>query len=272
MIPKIIHYIWIGPNPLPEIFYKCYQSWKVFCPDFEIILWTENNINYREIPFLAHTYETSQFAKFSDYYRMYIVYKYGGVYMDIDVELLKPLGNLLDYKMFFSLDTRGSVNSGSSFGAIKNQRILLLIMEQWINYYLEGLIPTCPEVETEVFKNQNLFTRLNQDKISLVLLPHEYFNPIDWQYKNGEITPNTIGLHHYAGSWLEQETLHRLDFYRKTASILGIKNTKLIELIISYSKVTFSDFRDKGFILTVKKILKKISSLISIVLLLNLVN
>ena len=88
MIPKTIHYCWFSCNPKPKLAEKCIKSWKKHCPDYEIIEWNEDNFDLSTAPlYVRQAYEAKKWAFVTDYVRLKLVYDYGGIYMDTDVEL-----------------------------------------------------------------------------------------------------------------------------------------------------------------------------------------
>lgn len=89
MIPKIIHYCWFGRSPLPKKAKKCIESWRQYLPDYEIREWNEDNFNVNLIRYTAEAYRLNKFAFVSDYACFWILYHYGGIYFDVDVELIK---------------------------------------------------------------------------------------------------------------------------------------------------------------------------------------
>ena len=92
MIPKIIHYCWFGRNPKPKLALKCIKSWKKYCPDYEIIEWNEDSFDIESAPlYVRQAYEAKKWAFVTDYVRLYAMTKFGGIYMDTDVEVIKPL-------------------------------------------------------------------------------------------------------------------------------------------------------------------------------------
>ena len=125
MIPKIIHYCWFGGNELPESVRKCIESWKKYCPDFVIKEWNESNYDVTKLPFMKDAYEAKKYAFVSDYARLDIIYQHGGIYLDTDVELIKPLDDrLLDTTCFMGMETPGTVATGLGFGAIKGHSFI----------------------------------------------------------------------------------------------------------------------------------------------------
>ena len=95
MIPKIIHYCWFGRNPLPESAKKCIDSWRKFLPDYEIKEWNEDNFDVNIIPYTQQAYEAKKYAFVSDYARFWILYHHGGVYFDTDVEVIRPMDDII---------------------------------------------------------------------------------------------------------------------------------------------------------------------------------
>ena len=112
MIPKIIHYCWFGGNPLPELAVKCINSWKKYLPDYEIVEWNESNYDVRKIPYIAQAYDAKKYAFLSDYARFDILYQYGGIYFDTDVEVIKPLNEILEKGSFAGVECTGALNTG----------------------------------------------------------------------------------------------------------------------------------------------------------------
>ena len=117
MIPKKIHYCWIGGNPLPELAIKCIESWKKYCPDYEIIEWNEKNYDFRKNQFMREAYDEKKWGFVPDYARLDIIYEHGGIYLDTDVEIIKPLDSLLKEQGFAGMEQPGIVALGLGFGA-----------------------------------------------------------------------------------------------------------------------------------------------------------
>ena len=104
MIPKIIHYCWFGNNKLPEMAIKCIESWKKYFPGYEIKQWNETNFDINGCRFTKEAYEAKKYAFVSDYARFYVLYKYGGIYFDTDVEVIKPIDDILQQGPFMGCE------------------------------------------------------------------------------------------------------------------------------------------------------------------------
>lgn len=118
MIPKIIHYCWFGRNPLPELAQKCIASWKKYLPDYEIKEWNEDNFDVNIIPYTAEAYAQKKYAFVSDYARFWILHKYGGIYFDTDVEVIRPIDDIIARGNFMGFETdpnpaKGDASEGS---------------------------------------------------------------------------------------------------------------------------------------------------------------
>ena len=117
MIPKIIHYCWFGGNPLPESAKKCIASWRKFLPDYEIKEWNESNFDVNSIKYTREAYRLKKYAFVSDYARMWILYNYGGLYFDTDVELIKPIDDIVARGNFMGREAADNKLSGHDGGA-----------------------------------------------------------------------------------------------------------------------------------------------------------
>lgn len=116
-IPKVIHYFWFGKGKKPKIFEKCLKSWKKYCPDYEIKEWTEQDFNVNINKYTEEAYRNKKYAFVSDYARFYVLYKYGGIYLDIDVEILKSIDELLTNEMFLGFEDLNYVAPRTYYGS-----------------------------------------------------------------------------------------------------------------------------------------------------------
>lgn len=135
MIPKKIHYCWFGRNPLPESALKCIASWRKYLPDYEIIEWNEDNFDVNSIPYTRQAYESKKYAFVSDYARFKILYEHGGLYFDTDVEVIRPMDDIIAKGPFMGFEInpcterpQGAVNPGLGLGAVAQMPIYLSLI------------------------------------------------------------------------------------------------------------------------------------------------
>lgn len=206
MTPKIIHYIWLGGNPLPKIAEKCIESWKKFCPDYEIKKWDETNLDINKYQFAKDAYEAKKFAFVSDVCRTEILYNEGGIYLDIDVELIKPIDDIIsNCDCVMGFETSNLLNPGLFISSVKNNEDLKEILEIYktLKFDVNKLTElTVCEVYTKYFATKGL---LRENKIQQIentmFYSSEYFSPIDVITNKKKITKNTLSIHWYNASW-----------------------------------------------------------------------
>ena len=153
MIPKVIHYCWVGGNQKPDIVKKCIESWKKFCPDWEICEWNEKNFDVLSIPYMREAYEKGKWAFVSDVVRLLIVYHMGGVYLDTDVELLDSIEPWINNEAFYIFESNRNIATGLGFGAIKEHNSVKAMLDYYNgkHFVINGkvkMIP-CPAGNTE---------------------------------------------------------------------------------------------------------------------------
>lgn len=208
MITKKIHYCWFGGNERSDLAKKCIESWKKYCPDYEIIEWNESNFDLECCDFVKEAYQAKKWAFVSDYARLKIIYDNGGIYLDTDVELIKSLDPLLKEKCYFGEETIGYVNTGLGFGAEKNNPIIQMMLNEYNGRHFmmdNGAydMEACPAKNTRPltkfgykFSGKNVWR--NEE---FTVYPPEYFCPLDYKTKVMNITDNTISIHLYNASW-----------------------------------------------------------------------
>ena len=240
-IPKVIHYCWFGKNPLPELAIKCIESWKKYCPDYEIKEWNEDNFDINCCAYVKEAYEAKKWAFVSDYARFWILYNYGGVYFDTDVELLKPIDEIIENGSFMAMEKSGSKNNkkvyvapGLGIGSGKQDEIYkeLLDLYNSLKFNLEN---NKYDETTVVVRTSNLLEKygfIREDKKQkikdIVIYPTEFFCPINYETGIEQYTDNTYSVHHYSGSWLSEKDRKILAKRKKLVKLLGESNSERI--------------------------------------------
>jgi len=211
VIPKKIHYIWLGKKELPYNLKMCIKSWKRFCPDYEIIRWDESNYDFYSVPYMREAMENNAFGFAPDYARLDIIYKYGGFYLDTDVEMIRPLDDLRYQDAFCGVETWQTVNAGGCFGAVPGNDMVHDMIEnrEGLHYvYPDGSVnmATCGYYDTMVLiKNGYKMTGEVQKVGDMTVYPKEFFHPYDYMSGKTDITSNTFSVHRFKGGWMTPE-------------------------------------------------------------------
>ena len=198
MIPKIIHYCWFGPNPKSKLTLDCIVSWKKVCPDFEIIEWNEENSEQFSNRFYKNALRKKKYAFASDYVRTKVLTEFGGIYLDTDMLLLKPIDTLLEFHFFTGEEIENRVAFGF-FGCIKNHRFLNKMIEFYENTEFNVF---SPPVITHTFSPiiNRATIRLNEK-----IFPSDYFYSLPFENRSEDylnyITENSLALHLWDHSW-----------------------------------------------------------------------
>lgn len=206
-IPKVIHYCWYGNGPKPECFEKCFASWKKYAPDYEIIEWNETNTNMAENAFMQQAYEARKFAFVSDIARLRIVYDHGGFYLDTDVELRRPLDELLEYSAFFFLDGFGKMGTGFGFGARSQDPLIFKILNDYSSQtfsadQMKELL--CTNINTDTLLcSVPGFAAENRTQI---IDHYAFFSTYDYA---------RYAFHHAAATWRNEEDMYAERFKKK---------------------------------------------------------
>lgn len=224
MIPKTIHYCWFGRGDKPKSADKCIASWKKFFPDYEIMEWNEENYDVRKISYTSQAYDAKKYAFVSDYARFDILYQYGGIYFDTDVEVIKPFDDILINGAFIGCEIDGAFSENkseikASCSAVQTNPGLglatvpgLQIYKEILDFYetlsfinTDGTYNTATVVGYTTYillKNGLKNIKGIQTVAGITVYPKEYFNPLDSSTGKLEITENTHSIHWYSMSWL----------------------------------------------------------------------
>lgn len=210
-IPKTIHYCWFGGKEMPAIYRNNIDIWKKYCPDYEIVEWNEKNYDFNRNLFLNQAYERKFWAYVSDYARKDIIYCHGGIYMDVDVELKKPLDDLLYNDFFMCRDDIANINTGSGFGAVKGNEVIKALRDDYDRHRFvdeKGNIvgKVCGNYETPVmigygYQPDNECQVVAGGKI----FPREVLCPISWIGLPDTYTDKTVAVHKFDDFLVDKE-------------------------------------------------------------------
>ena len=192
---------------------------------------------------MKEAFEAKRWGFVADYARMDIIYRYGGIYFDTDVELIRNIDELFENECFFGfergLDTSETVfiNSGQGFGASAENEIVRKMRDVYQSLHFINLdgsenLRTCPYYNTDVLVNEGMEQIDKRQIVSgAIVYPSEYFCPIDWRTKECRITDNTFSVHHFNASWLSENEKKIRAKDRKKDYIVHFPNRCLSRLL-----------------------------------------
>ena len=208
MIPKVIHYCWFGRGQMPELALKCIESWHKYLPGYTLKLWNEDSFDINTVPYVKEAYEARKFAFVTDYIRLYALYHEGGIYMDTDVEVLKPLDDLLDLPAFSGYESNKFSNFPTDLMASAAGGVWV---KEQLDYYTDRhfLLPdgsldmTTNTVTISRIMKENGFELTGEYQVyknDMHCFPSDYFCSMT-RTSVLKLTKNSYCIHHFAGSW-----------------------------------------------------------------------
>lgn len=215
MIPKVIHYCWFGGKELPDSAVKCIESWRKYLPGCEIKEWNESNFDYKKRRYTQEAYEKKKYAFVSDVARLEIIYNEGGIYLDVDVELIKDISHFLNRYAYMGFQEKNHagyfVNTGLGFGSEANNSVIKDILRDYdnINFIREdGSFDTlsCPVRNSKILEKYGLVLNGKEQRIrDIDILEPVVLCPINEMTGKINIDPKkTYSIHHFNASWISK--------------------------------------------------------------------
>ena len=246
MIPTVIHYCWFGRNPLPTSAQKCIASWRRYLPDYEIKEWNEDNFDVNIIPYTQQAYDVKKYAFVSDYARFWILFHYGGLYFDTDVEVIKPLDDIIKRGAFMGIEQSASwegkpmVAPGLGLGVEAGHPFYERMLQIYTNQEYrksDGSFDNATVVSytTRELYNHGMASSDNLQEVDGIwIYPSDYFCPMDSTTGITTITERTVSIHHYDCSWMDHRSLsfrlHRIKNF--IFRLIGQDNARSINRLL----------------------------------------
>lgn len=226
MIPKRIHYCWFGRGAKGEKEEKCIESWKKYCPDYEFVEWNEDNFDINYNSFVKEAYDNKKYAFVSDVVRLFALYNYGGIYMDTDVELVKSPDEFLSHKAFSGFESNNWIPTGLMAGEKG-----FPLFKEFLDYYddrnfllEDGSLDTTTNciIITDICKKHGLVLNGQYQNVDgFALYPSDYFCPFENETGKLNKTNNTIAIHWFAKSWINDSSKKTLKYTRILHRVFG---------------------------------------------------
>lgn len=230
-IPKIIHYCWVGGKPKPQSVLYCIESWKRCCPDYEIREWNESNYDFTKNEYMRQAYEAKKWGFVPDYARLDIIYEYGGIYLDTDVEMLRSPDELLGQDGFMGFENTGDgeyfVNCGHGFGAVPHHEVIRKARDLYnvLSFLNEDGTPNLlasPHFTTQSLQEFGLVQENRDQQLpGMTVYASDVLCPKSFRTGKIKKTSRTISIHHFTASWVDEKIKEEMAHQQKIRNILG---------------------------------------------------
>lgn len=233
-VPKIIHYVWLGRGEKPELFYKCLESWKKNCPDYEIKEWNEDNFDFSDSIYATQAYDKKKYGFVPDYIRAKVLYDYGGIYVDTDVEITKSFDDLLDNDFAISFENNVHCSTATLVACPHHPFLKFMCDFYKSKPYIQenGEIDFTPSTPIWTYflktfyglklnnKKQILHDKTNENAMTVTVLSKDYFSPINYTTRKLKQTENTHSIHYFNATWFTKKMIFREKVLRAIYYIL----------------------------------------------------
>ncbi len=225
LIPKVIHYAWFGHNRIPDRFEENIATWRKYCPDYEIIRWDESNYDISKNRYMKEAYEEEKWGFVPDYLRLDVIYEFGGIYFDTDVEVIQNLDDLLGSNSFMGYFDASVVALGLGFGATKGNKLIKILRDYYNDCHFRNEdgsynMTTCVEYQYGVLKDYGFTMNGEYENINgNIIFPMDVFNPMGKSGAHVRITENTHSIHKaelsYESLKVRDEYFRSLEYIKK---------------------------------------------------------
>lgn len=230
-IPKIIHYCWVGGNPKPQSVLYCIESWKRCCPDYEIREWNESNYDFTKNEYMRQAYEAKKWGFVPDYARLDIIYEYGGIYLDTDVEMLRSFDELLEQDGFMGFENTGDgeyfVNCGHGYGAVPHHEVIRTARDLYdtISFMNADGTPNLlasPHFTTQALREFGLVQENRDQQLpGMTVYASDVLCPKNFRTGKIKKTPRTVSIHHFTASWVDEKIKEEMAHQQKIRNAFG---------------------------------------------------
>ena len=210
---------------MPALSEKCMESWKKYCPEYKMVCINEENFDINQNRYMKEAYDAGKWAFVSDYARLKVLYDEGGIYLDTDVELIKPLDKLIEECGYMGFDDNGVVSTGLGFACEKGNELVGAILADYddISFILpDGTydLTPCPDRNTKTIQRLGMNTDVkDQIFMGIHMLPEDYLCPMKYYTGRKKITKNTYSIHHFCASWISEKARRTLLMKR----VMGVR-------------------------------------------------
>jgi mannosyltransferase OCH1-like enzyme len=193
VIPKVVHYVWVGPKPLTSLAKRCVATWQRYLPEYEVKLWNEEN-SPMDHHYVQHMYAAGKWAFVADYIRFWALEREGGIYLDTDTEVLRSFDDLLGHGAFFG-KTKDGMTAAGVIGAVPRHPVIKDILAAYDADTTYSTERTSPRTVTDVLAKNHY--------PDVTIYDYQYFNPCDdGERCTKEKLQHAYAKNHWAESWV----------------------------------------------------------------------
>ena len=233
-IPKVIHYCWLSGDPYPELMQKCIDSWHRLLPDYTFVLWDREKIRKISNQWVEGAIRERKWAFAADYIRLYALYNYGGIYLDCDVEVIKPFDNLLNQPYFMGREAHKNVIEAAVMGSEPHQAWMKEALDWYCSKDFDVSRLNDPAIAIPVIIKKALASFP-----SVTILSADYFSPKDNRTGKVRVTPNTYTIHHFDGNWFSD---YQREYFR-----IRVKYSEKYGALVGFVVATMYSVKMKFF-------------------------
>lgn len=232
MEKKYIHYCWFGDKPLPKLAKKCIKSWKKYLPDYEIIRWSEENVDLEECPFIKEAYENKKWAFVADYARTKAIYEYGGIYFDTDMEVVKNIDELLNTgNGFLGVEDSHMIACGVWYEPKKHSYLATEMLKFYRSqsfFDIDNIYSiSIPRIISSILDDyDSTLDETQKLKHNEIIYRRDYFYPYSYDFQNNIFTDDTCMIHYYDASWVPKWEQRENKIYRTLGKKNGLRFIK----------------------------------------------
>lgn len=221
---KVIHYCWFGGSPLSDLTKRCIESWKKFLPEFEIKEWNENNFDVNQCKFVSQAYKEKKWAFVADYTRFKVLEKFGGLYLDTDMEITADIAKYLEHEFFVGQEDSTLINAAVVWSKEKNNEHITNIVKIYeekeeFNAVGDLYSESVPQVLSTYFETYGFDDKKDEiqvlDNGNVYVYPMEYFYPLSYDHQHNKFTENSVMIHHFDATWIEPMEKFKTKMKRK---------------------------------------------------------
>ena len=248
MIPKKLHYCWFSGEPFPEIIQRCIDSWHKFLPDFEWVKWDAEKARATRIPWVLEALEQKKWAFAADAVRLYALYTEGGLYLDTDVEVLRPFEDILQQPYLFGYENGSKRIEAATMGCEAG----FAPIKAALNYYKEKSF-CYNEDEVDQMVLPNILRESFKDFDELQVMHESVFSPKSFTDGKIRATKDSFSIHHFSSSWRPESV--RKGIARR--QMLFAKFPRPIAKVLSIPLALWTNLQALGMAGSLKKIVNK---------------